>query len=1050
MIQHQCKRTKCRFGNDPDRRFQPRLALQRLSLALLLVGLIAVAGAALYVDPPVDADPPGLISFERHTPTDRRTNDNTLVFRATFNEDVHDVSVDDFAVTGTSATVTAVNAVSASVYDLTVSGGDLASYDGLVGINLAGGQNIADLADNALPAGEPGIDDEYELDNTPPADSMPYSTSHAIGAWDNDPDIDMALAFIDPYVNGYATELDRNPTPTLFDYVADESQWWTGGTFTAPYDGDWYVHIASVDDVGNWSDPTTVGPFRIDLTDPSVPTGLNPATAYTNDTSPILSWAPSTDRGSGIRTTGAYRIVVTGPVNRDTYVSDTDYNPTLSEGTFTWKVYARDSAGNASSYSPDATFIIDATPPNVAVEKAVGQDDPSNGSLVMFVAIFDEDIDGGTFEGTDVVVTGTAATGDPVIGWLGWSSYSISIPVTSDGTVVASLSAGSVEDFAGNPNTASTSVDNEVIVDTTSPEVTIDEDPSQDDPTNGAVLLFVAVFNEPIDDGTFTSDDVSVSGTIPPGAVVAVSELPPNDGTTFRVTVQPVGDGTAIVTIPAGGVRDLAGNTNNASSSGDNEVTVDTDVPEIVSVTPDAAHDADVGPLSVSITFDEPMDTNVNPSPTITGLATDLYTINGSAWSNGNQTWTGTFTLVDDEETATGIYQISGFADLAGNAMAPNSSNSIAVNTDNPTVLSLDASDGLITDADAGGSLFLIRVLFDQSMDPGATPSILFDPDVTAGASPTLVSPSSSWSWYLVDDGEFRISYVVAASDVDFDNVTVAVSGAVSKSGNLQVEYGPVWRFEVDTVNPMVDRVSVSDQLISQREAGGIFTVIVDFSEPMNASDGPTIAFVPALPSTLSMASARWTDAATFEAVYDIADNDVVEEGVKVQVSGGSDAQGNGHASFESNALFAVDTKSVPRGDLIVAPAGLGGAEAFLDQGLDLAEGEAPPVVGMLPLSAIYAIGETVTGACTLHCTDGTPILDSRIFFYLYRTTIEGMTESREPIETMVFRCDHDRGAYCFEVESADLEPGIYDIYLGFEDCTAEILRIELVEPPAE
>ena len=90
-----------------------------------------------------DTDPPGLTSFARETPATSPTNANTLGFRATFDEDVKNVGTADFAVTGTTASVSGVNVVSASVYDLTVSGGDLAGFNGTVGINLAGGQCLA-------------------------------------------------------------------------------------------------------------------------------------------------------------------------------------------------------------------------------------------------------------------------------------------------------------------------------------------------------------------------------------------------------------------------------------------------------------------------------------------------------------------------------------------------------------------------------------------------------------------------------------------------------------------------------------------------------------------------------------------------------------------------------------------------------------------------------------------------------------------------------------------------------------------------------------------
>jgi hypothetical protein len=48
--------------------------------------------------------------------------------------------------------------------------------------------------------------------------------------------------------------------------------------------------------------------------------------------------------------------------------------------------------------------------------------------------------------------------------------------------------------------------------------------------------------------------------------------------------------------------------------------------------------------------------------------------------------WTGTFTLVDDNEEATGTYQISGFQDLAFNTMNADSTNTVDVDTAAPTI----------------------------------------------------------------------------------------------------------------------------------------------------------------------------------------------------------------------------------------------------------------------------------------------------------------------------------------------------------------------------
>ncbi|MEM9301980.1 MAG: DUF4347 domain-containing protein [Pseudomonadota bacterium] len=115
-----------------------------------------------------DNTPPTLTSFARQTPATSPTNADSLTFRATFDEDVQNVSAADFAAAGTTATVSNVVAVDAATYDITVSGGDLAGLDGTVGLNLAGAQDIADLASNDLPAGEPATDETYTLDNMVP------------------------------------------------------------------------------------------------------------------------------------------------------------------------------------------------------------------------------------------------------------------------------------------------------------------------------------------------------------------------------------------------------------------------------------------------------------------------------------------------------------------------------------------------------------------------------------------------------------------------------------------------------------------------------------------------------------------------------------------------------------------------------------------------------------------------------------------------------------------------------------------------------------------
>ena len=122
----------------------------------------------------VDTIAPTVTSFERHDGTEaleRPTTADTLTFRVTFSESVENVDKTDFAVTASTATVSSVTLVpgEAAQYIVTVSGGNLADYDGNVRLAFAERQDIADAPGNALTDTSPsGVNQGYLLDNTPP------------------------------------------------------------------------------------------------------------------------------------------------------------------------------------------------------------------------------------------------------------------------------------------------------------------------------------------------------------------------------------------------------------------------------------------------------------------------------------------------------------------------------------------------------------------------------------------------------------------------------------------------------------------------------------------------------------------------------------------------------------------------------------------------------------------------------------------------------------------------------------------------------------------
>ena len=119
-----------------------------------------------------DTTAPTVASIVRQTPSASPTNADSLTWRVTFSEAVENVGTADFAVTGTTATVTAASAVSGTpgAYDVTVSGGNLAALNATVTLSFAATQDIEDAADNDLSNTTPtGTNhNTFVVDNTAP------------------------------------------------------------------------------------------------------------------------------------------------------------------------------------------------------------------------------------------------------------------------------------------------------------------------------------------------------------------------------------------------------------------------------------------------------------------------------------------------------------------------------------------------------------------------------------------------------------------------------------------------------------------------------------------------------------------------------------------------------------------------------------------------------------------------------------------------------------------------------------------------------------------
>ena len=261
-------------------------------------------------------------------------------------------------------------------------------------------------------------------------------------------------------------------------------------------------------------------------------------------------------------------------VSLNTSLAQTDndsYNPSIAlDGSGGYYVVFNSDATNIASsdtnavsdiFIHDQRFDADTTGPNVTIEQASGQADPStqtSATAINFTAVFDEQIKPTTFVGADLTLGGTDGILSAVVSEIApnnGTTFNIAVSgMSGNGNLTAELDATKVSDLAGNGNNASTSTDNSVTyVDQTPPSVSMSSTSAS--LINGMIEVTVT-FNENVT-GFAVGDITVANGT--------KSNFAGSDAVyTFDLT--PSADGSVTANIAAGAAQDPAFNGNAAAS----------------------------------------------------------------------------------------------------------------------------------------------------------------------------------------------------------------------------------------------------------------------------------------------------------------------------------------------------------------------------------------------------------------------------------------------------------------------------------------------------
>ena len=539
------------------------------TLTVIHVDAVGNAAPAITATALKDTVAPTLLEFTRLAPGDAVTAEDSLQFQAVFSENVSNVSIEDFVVTGTTATVTSISSppppspgpsggdlsspsTANFLYIIHVSGGDLASYNGVVGLDVAAGQNIVDVAGNAFAGAEPPTDHTFTLDNTAPTLAITGATGPVNAAF-------TATFTFSEAVSGFAVGDISVGNGTASNFQATSATVYSA-TITPTADGAVTVDVASAaatDTAGNGNTAATQFSVTADVTAPRVASIVRqvPSTVSTNADS--LVWRVTFSEGvSGVDTADFSVSGTTATVSGVTNPSGNTFDVTVSGGdlaslngtatiAFAGGQNIADSVGNAlTNTTPTGTsetsYTLDNTAPTLAITGPSGL--VSGAFTATFT--FSEAVTG--FEPGDMAVSNGAASGLSGSG----AVYTATIAPAADGLVTVSSGAGAATDAAGNINTAATPLS--VTNDQTAPTVTI---AGPAGPV-GAPFEVTVSFSEPVTG--FALGDIAVGNG-------SASNLTGSDAS-YTATITAAADGAVTVDVAQGVANDAAGNGNAAAT----------------------------------------------------------------------------------------------------------------------------------------------------------------------------------------------------------------------------------------------------------------------------------------------------------------------------------------------------------------------------------------------------------------------------------------------------------------------------------------------------
>lgn len=338
--------------------------------------------------------------------------------------------------------------------------------------------------------------------------------------------------------------------------------------------------------------------------------------------------------------------------------------------------------------------------------------------------------------------------------------------------------------------------------------------------------------------------------------------------------------------------------------------------PEVIEVIPNyyliTEQDTGVASFSLTINYDEPMDTSLLPVVT---FPVEDPMVNFLTYNATHTGWV-------DQKTYKVAYDVSGFIgsldnidvqvagceDTIGNLQEEYLHEDLySINTNTSIVDSVHTNPAVITRADTGSLNFTITVEYGLNMDTMIRPTLSFPVEQADAKTLIYVDGASSW----LSPSTFLAVYNVTDSTEFLTDIDVRIEG-----GQYQTIYTPIPHVERNVFNinmsePQVLSITPDHPTVIVDDVNDGFSMTVLYNKAMNMNVKPQIRFLQENPLiytlTYDAAASNWIDANRFKAQYNVTNAGEVLPDVDVTVTNGKDAVGNTQLTKTVANVFDID-----------------------------------------------------------------------------------------------------------------------------------------------